>query len=176
MEETYLNCDKNTESKDLKNLKKFDCGIKTLNKYLQDNFLKNVKNGSRKSEVFIDTTTGDVVAFMVTSLSSLQTKETLLEKEKLPREISCLKIWMIAVDLKYQGKGLGKKLMLNAIIDAIKVHEITKCAYVYLDAAPTAVNFYETLGFEKLTEGQPAEGEPIKMVLDIRDYKEEDFN
>jgi len=59
---------------------------------------------------------------------------------------------MLAVDVSRQKQGIGAELLMVAFDQAVTVHESIPIKGMYLDAAPKAVNFYQSLGFGKLGE------------------------
>lgn len=67
-------------------------------------------------------------------------------------------IYDVAVNPKYQGKGLGYKVM-NAIMDKLQ-----GCS-VILYASPGKEGFYSKLGFRKMKTGMAAFGNPEAMAI-----------
>lgn len=59
------------------------------------------------------------------------------------------------VDPKCQGSGVGKSLM-NALEEEARGHG---CAELITESSPSAVNFYERLGYQKLEEVSFSKGE-----------------
>lgn len=89
---------------------------------------------------------------------------------KLPKLTSypAIKIARLAIDRRYQGKGLGNYMVSFSIAlakDMVMPH--VGCRFVVVDSKKTAVNFYERLGFTLLdTEYNKSKNEPV-LFLDI---------
>lgn len=76
-----------------------------------------------------------------------------------------IKIARLAVDRKFERKGVGGFLVLAAIGLAMSVSEIIGCRYVTVDSKPESINFYEKVGF-KIVEKYKCNEFP-KMYLDL---------
>ena len=70
--------------------------------------------------------------------------------------IPTLRIGCIAVDRRFQGRGLGRELLIHAMRIAVIQAGLSGCAGIVLDAYPDVVPFYERHRFERagLIEGQ----------------------
>lgn len=75
------------------------------------------------------------------------------------------KIARLAVDKRFERKGVGRFLVLAAIGLAISVSEIIGCRYVTVDSKTESISFYEKLGF-KIVEKYRRSEFP-KMYLDM---------
>jgi len=72
---------------------------------------------------------------------------------------------MLGIDSSLQGKGIGKKMMSDALH---RVHRASKEIGIYglyLDADSNATNFYLSLGFTRLDSG--GSDDIAKMFLSI---------
>ncbi|MBC2887291.1 GNAT family N-acetyltransferase [Brucella intermedia] len=79
-----------------------------------------------------------------------------------------VKIARLAVDRRYQGKGLGDYLVsfaIGVVKDAIAPH--VGCRFVVVDSKQSAVRFYERLGFTLLDTATNRANEQPVMYLDI---------
>lgn len=79
-----------------------------------------------------------------------------------------VKIARLAIDRRYQGKGLGDYLVafaVGVVKEAIAPH--VGCRFVVVDSKQSAVKFYERVGFTLLdTVANKANDQPV-MYLDI---------
>lgn len=57
-------------------------------------------------------------------------------------------IYHTAVDIRYRGKGIGKKLV-NSVINALKCEGINKAALVVFTNNEVGNGFWRTMGWEK---------------------------
>ncbi|ALX78146.1 GNAT family N-acetyltransferase [Cronobacter malonaticus] len=133
-------------------VKKFDCGDKVLNDYLQQlkrQYSRDNINGLLLLE-------GDkVVGFVTASLYQLGRDE--IPKEIFPHSVppvfAVMKIPMIAIDKQYQRQGWGDELfraILDYCIDSANL--VRGIKGVYLDAKVGARAFYESFDFEATSE------------------------
>lgn len=60
-------------------------------------------------------------------------------------------IYHTAVDMRYRGKGIGKKLV-NSVINALKREGINKAALVVFTNNEVGNGFWRTMGWEKREE------------------------
>ena len=81
-----------------------------------------------------------------------------------------LKIGRLAVDARIQGQGIGHALLTHSLAVAWAMRETVGCIGVCVDALPTAVPYYEHLGFipqmqlEGLSGSRPR---PTPMYLSL---------
>lgn len=116
---------------------------------------------------------GNIAGFVTVSPGEM-TADAAAEilKKKLPAyPISILRIARLAVDTRFQGRGIGK-LMLRAMFElALELRDRIGCTAVVADAKASAVNFYQRLGFMPLAAVRGtlvAPPEPLPMVLPIK--------
>lgn len=64
-----------------------------------------------------------------------------------PHTIPALKIGRLARLARYEGRGVGSALMRHAFDKLMDLSESTGCRFLSVDAIPSAVSFYEQLGF-----------------------------
>ncbi len=81
------------------------------------------------------------------------------------RKYPSIKIARLAVDRKFERKGIGRFLVLAAIGLAMSVTEIIGCRYLTVDSKHESLSFYEKLGF-KIVE-RYRQSEFSKMYLDM---------
>lgn len=147
--------------------KKFDCGNKVINKFVHFSLKKQVNQNFSQAYVLLDTQESDrFSAFYTLTSFKLQTDELeKLSKSSLPRDIPCVRLVMLGVDSSFQGQGIGKKMMSDALH---RVHRASKEIGIYglyLDADPDATDFYLSLGFTRLDSG--GSDDIAKMFLSI---------
>jgi len=76
--------------------------------------------------------------------------------------VPVIKLGMLGVDRSIQGRGIGKRLLRDALLRVIEISHISGCAGVYLLAEEKAIGFYEKLGF-----AMPKQTSPVPMFLHI---------
>ncbi|MEO0770881.1 MAG: GNAT family N-acetyltransferase [Cyanobacteria bacterium J06649_4] len=117
----------------------FDCGKSALNKYLQISANQHQKSDISRITVAVPAQDTKVIAGYYTLNASRLNVESLSAgyRKKLPQhlEIPSIKIGQMAVDQRYSGQGLGKKLLMNALYSCyvisgqLAVHSVTVDAY-----------------------------------------------
>ena len=83
-----------------------------------------------------------------------------------------LKLARLAVDQRYQGRGMGDVLVdfiLSLAIDQIMPH--AGCRFLVLDAKQGSVTFYERKGFSKIGEVQDGDAPLTTMFVDLYKIK-----
>ncbi|WP_440875561.1 GNAT family N-acetyltransferase [Thalassotalea sp. PLHSN55] len=132
--------------------KKFDCGNKIINKFVHSSLKKQVNQNFSQAYVLLDAHENDrFSAFYTLTSFKLQVDELeKLSKGSLPRDIPCVRLVMLGVDLSLQGQGIGKKMMSDALHRVHRASKEIDIYGLYLDAAPNATDFYLSLGFTRL--------------------------
>ncbi len=93
---------------------------------------------------------GTQISGFVTISSGEMVAETLQTaiKKRLPNyPLPVLRMVRLAVDEKFQGAGLGKRLLKTVLMLALDMRERYGCVGVVVDAKPEAVEFYRSFGF-----------------------------
>lgn len=116
---------------------------------------------------------GDRIFGFVTVCSGEMVAEKLVKslRRRLPAyPLPILRIARLAVDERFQGRGIGR-LLLRAMLElALEIRDRTGCIGVVVDAKPEAVTFYSSLGFAPIDLISGALGdrpEPVAMFLPI---------
>lgn len=148
-------------------LKKFDCGNKVINKFVHSSLKKQVSQHVSQAFVLINLEDNErfCAFYTLTSFKLLASELDVLSKGSLPKDIPCVRLVMLGVDLSLQGQGVGKKMMSDALH---RIHRASKEIGIYglyLDADPNATKFYLSLGFTRLDSG--GSDDIAKMFLSI---------
>lgn len=96
--------------------------------------------------------------------------ERLLKGQPSKRPIPVLLIARLAVDHRYQGKGIGRSLLQDALLRCAAAAEIVGVRAVTAHANEYASAFYDQFGFEA------APTDPLHRILlmkDLRKFLEE---
>lgn len=95
-----------------------------------------------------------------------------VDATKLPRyPLPALRLGRLAVDERYQGFGVGSRLMREVLAVALRLREEYGCVAVLVDALPEKRGFYESLGFEEASAviGRGRVTGSILMTLPLTD-------
>ncbi len=129
----------------------FDCGEETLNTWLKRFALPNDASDSAKTVVVSEKNSNQVVAYYSLATGSVEPDDaTARIKKGLSRNpIPVVLLARLAVDLKYQGMGLGKGLLKDSILNIINASEYVGIRAILVHAKnEKALAFYEKYGFE----------------------------
>lgn len=146
----------------------FDCGDAPLNNYIQKLARQDVKR--RISRVFVATTTQEPKNILgYYTLSSLSIELSHLPSklaDKLPKHpVPAALIGRLAVHKRWQQKGIGKMLLVDAIKRTLSISEEIAIYAVVVDAIDeNAKTFYEQFGFNQLNSWDMRLFLPLKSI------------
>lgn len=148
---------------------KFSCGNEQLDNYLYRQASQDVKRKLAACFVYIDDETSLLKGYYTLSNSSIplgQVPESF--RKKLPRSYTAIPTTLLgrlAVDQDFQGKGLGKLLLIDALKRSYLTGELIGSYAVIVDPIDDAARrFYQNYGFIQL----PKSG---KMFLAMKTVK-----
>ena len=126
---------------------KFDCGNIQLNDWLKQRAFKN--EAQRASRTYVISIEKIVLAYYCLSNGAIaQTISTGKVKRNMPNPIPVMIVGRLAVDCNYQGNGLGKALLRDAILRTLQASEIAGIRAILVEAiSEEAKQFYEKCGF-----------------------------
>jgi predicted GNAT family N-acyltransferase len=130
-------------------LKNFDCGETTLNKYLTNYASQDIKRYLATVFLGVDKNTQKVIGYYTLSSNRIDISELNNEyTKKLPNYpyLPSILIGRLAVDKDYQGQKLGEYLLLDALHKSFK-SEIAAFAVIVEAKNTQAMNFYKNFGF-----------------------------
>ena len=137
-------------------IEKFNCGNKALNRYLTVQAGQDMRKKLSVCFVLNDDYTRDLIGYYTLSSYSINADSipnTI--KVKAPRnytKIPATLLGRLAIDLKFQGKGLGEFVLLNALERA---HDASlKIASFAVIVDKSAEDFYSQYGFVKCKDVQ----------------------
>ncbi|KKD36167.1 GNAT family N-acetyltransferase [Limnoraphis robusta] len=141
----------------------FDSGNHQLNDWLKKRALKNeLEGGSRTYVVCV----GNVVIgyYCLASGAVAQTIATDRVRRNMPDPIPVMVIGRLAVDRQWQGKGIGRGLLRDAILRTLQAAEIVGIRAILVQAISLeAKQFYENCGFTV----SPIE--PMILMITVKD-------
>lgn len=133
----------------------FDCGIVALNDFLCTQASQFIKR--RESVLYgaVDMAHDGRLAgfYTLTATTMIQADDKALFKKQSPHlPIPCALIGRLAVDVRYQGIGLGADLLLHALQTVQAISGMMGLAFVVVDAKDDAAKqFYEKYGFLQIS-------------------------
>jgi GNAT superfamily N-acetyltransferase len=131
----------------------FDCGQLELNRYIRHYATQDIKRNVAR--IFIatpeeqDTQLAGFYTLSAGSINCSELPESLAKK--LPRyPVPIAILGRLAVDLKYQGQGLGSILLADACQRVANASKTLAVAGFVVDAKESAADFYRHFGFMSL--------------------------
>jgi predicted GNAT family N-acyltransferase len=139
------------------NKKAFSCGIGMLDNYLQKQAKQDISKKLSACFVIVDTESNLIKGYYTLSNSSILQK--LIPdafKKKLPKSYSSIPTTLLgrlAIDNRFQGKGFGKALLLDALKRSYDISKNMGSYAVVVDPFDlSAEGFYSNYGFIKLPD------------------------
>ena len=130
----------------------FRCGEDALDRYFQTQVTQDIRRHIANCFVAVETTTSNIAAWYTISAASIPLVDLPPDETKrLPRypTVPAIRIGRLAVDQRFQGRGLGAALLADAATRALKADA---AAFTLLVDAKNdqAVAFYQRFGFQTL--------------------------
>lgn len=129
------------------NIDSFDCGVPTLNQWLQRQALKNEVSGA--SRTFVICSGDKVIGYYALATGSVVRQQAPGKiKRAMPDPIPVMILGRLAVDRSQQGCGLGVGLLRDAILRTYNVSQHVGVRALLVHAlSETARDFYLRNGF-----------------------------
>ncbi|WP_040398353.1 GNAT family N-acetyltransferase [Cesiribacter andamanensis] len=131
----------------------FTCGVPQLDNYLKTIASQDIKRKTAVTFVALDGNGKTIQGYYttnVTGLSREQIPDALVKKYKVPPTIAlgAHLLGRLAVDVKFQGQGLGELLLMDALKRLHLISQHSAFFAVVVDPiSPAARAFYEKFGF-----------------------------
>jgi GNAT superfamily N-acetyltransferase len=137
------------------NRQSFDCGRAELNKWLRQVARQHQDKGLSKTFVAIqEDDPASICGFYALSLAEID-RRFLPDayQKKLPQRIPGVRLGRLAVDCRYQKKGLGELLLVDAISRARRIHQDAGVVGLFIDAIDEHTSgFYRQYGFQNIPD------------------------
>ena len=130
----------------------FACGEEALERYFQTQITQDGRRRIAHGFIALETVSGLVAAFYTIAAASIPTSDLPPEEtRRLPRypTLPAVRIGRLAVDRRFQGRGLGGALLADAVL---RVLQSPPAVFTLLVDAKTAqaAAFYQHHGFRAL--------------------------
>ncbi|HEY5747002.1 MAG TPA: GNAT family N-acetyltransferase [Chryseolinea sp.] len=145
----------------------FDCGAEALNRFLERYAHQSQQSQSARTYVTLSTD-GKIAGYYTLAYGSVEYEEVPERTRKgLARhEVPVMVLARLAVANEFQGQGIGKQLLRDALLRTLQAADIAGLRAVVVDAKDEkAKQFYERFRFE------PFPGEPLKLALFLKDLR-----
>lgn len=141
----------------------FDSGNSQLDEWLKRRALKNEQEGASRTYVLCAGET--VIAYYCLAVGAVaQASATGSIRRNMPNPIPLMVIGRLAVDRRWQGQGIGRALLRDAILRTLQAAEIAGIRAILVHAiSEEAKRFYEKCGFT----ASPVD--PMTLMLKVKD-------
>jgi GNAT superfamily N-acetyltransferase len=139
------------------NKKEFNCGKELLNNYIQNQAGQDIKRKLSVCFVISENETNLIQGYYTLSNNSIPLSQFPIQiQKKLPKSYTSIPTTLLgrlAIDMKSQGKGIGKILLIDALKRSYELSkEMGSFAVVVDPIDEEAERFYEKYGFIKLPD------------------------
>lgn len=152
----------------------FDSGVPALDRYLRETARQHVAKGVSKTYVAVDDDSRPprpVLGYFTLSLCQVLAEELPPEwVKRLPNHIPAIKLGRLAVATARRGHGLGKVLLVEALLTARRVGQLAGGIGVFVDAKDeAAAKFYEHFGFQRAATRSLTLFMPMQTIDPLQD-------
>lgn len=144
----------------------FKCGQDSLDRYLHSQATQDIKKRVATVFVLIDQPDSNVLAYYTLSAYSIELAELDHALAKgLPKYplLPATLLGRLAVDVNYQGKGLGEVVLVDALKRSLAATAQVASLAVVVDAwDERAASFYHKYGFQEFKQ------HPLKLYLPMQ--------
>ncbi len=151
---------------------RFESRTSDLNAFLKEDAFKNQE--ALISKTYLCYHFDQLVGY-ITLTTDIIKKEEVQGEERIDvpyKEYPAIKIARLAVDNKYERKGVGRFLLLVAAGKALKISDEVGCRFITVDSKKDSIGFYEKRGGFELVKKRKNSMYPT-MYLDILPIKGE---
>jgi len=144
----------------------FESASSELNGFLKEDALKNQEE--LISKTYLCCRSNQLVGY-VTFTTDIIRKKDVQEEEQIEiqyKEYPAIKIARLAVDKKYERRGVGRFLILAAVGKALKISDEVGCRFITVESKRDSIEFYEKSGGFKLINGYEKRNYPT-MYFDV---------
>jgi GNAT superfamily N-acetyltransferase len=136
-----------TVLKDSHKVEDFDCGDPARNAWLCTRAFANQRTDDTRSYVAIECSR--VIGFYAVTIGSiLRSGVPTSLRKNAPDPIGCVLLAQLAVDLRYQGRGVSRQLVVHAMGQAIKISDLGGGRlFAVHPARPELESYYRKYGF-----------------------------
>ncbi len=145
----------------------FDCGAKELNRFIQRYAYQSQQSQGARTYISLSDD-GDLAGFYTLAYGSVEYEEVPERTRKgLARhDVPVMVLARLAVATKFQGKGVGKHLLRDALLRTLQAADIAGLRAVVVHAKDeNAKRFYERFKFE------PFPSQPFELALLLKDLR-----
>jgi GNAT superfamily N-acetyltransferase len=121
----------------------FYCGNDLIDNYIKTDYLSEYNHSFGLASTQLVTYKDELVAFVTSRCTQVKIEED--EAKEIGTEVfyvPALEIMYLAVDKRFQQRGVGESLVVSMIFEAYQVLKYYGCRYLFLWSVPEAKTFY----------------------------------
>ncbi len=133
-------------------LAEFNSGELLLDSWLRDRALANLEIAASRTYVMCPPDSLTVIGYYALCMGQILNQEvTGSMRRNMPRQIPAVILGRLAIDQQWQGRGLGKALLLDAVQRSIRAAQEVSARLLIVHAiSQAATEFYLHHGFVRL--------------------------
>jgi GNAT superfamily N-acetyltransferase len=145
----------------------FNSGEPILDEWLKRRALSNLESGASRTYVICPNSTQTVIGFFNLSMGQILASEVAGSmRRNMPNKIPAVVLGRLAIDLAWQGKGVGRALLAEVMRRSLRASEEVSARLVIVHAiSSVAENFYIHHGFTRLPMEAPM------VAIDLLKYR-----
>ena len=143
-----------TEAHDCSN---FNSGTAILDEWLKRRALDNLKSAASRSYVICPTGSTEVIGYYALSMGQIFGHAVVGSmRRNMPPQIPSVILGRLAIDRNWQGKGLGRALLADAVRRSLRAaNEVSARLIIVHAISPAAESFYLHHGFTRMPTESP---------------------
>jgi GNAT superfamily N-acetyltransferase len=141
----------------------FESGERSLDEWILQRVLRNERDGA--SRTYVICSNNVVIGYYALSTGSIASVSAPGRiRRNMPDPIPVMLLGRLAIDRRWQGRGLGQELLRDAVLRTIQVSDMAGVRAIAVNAiSENARRFYEKYNFK------PSPLDPFLMMLLLRD-------
>ena len=135
----------------------FCSGEESLDSWLRERALANMEAFASRTYVLCSANSNQVIGYYALCMGQIFSSEVVGSmRRNMPRQIPAVILGRLAIDEKWQGKGLGGALLQDAVQRSIRAAKEVSARLLIVHAlSPEAESFYLHYGFARLPTETP---------------------
>ncbi|MDR3424539.1 MAG: GNAT family N-acetyltransferase [Alphaproteobacteria bacterium] len=148
----------------------FNSGEPILDEWLRNRALPNIHSGASRAYVACPRSSRKVVGYYALCMGQILSQDVAGSmRRNMPKHIPAVILGRLAIDLAWQGKGLGGQLLSDAVHRSLKASGIVSARLVIVHAlSPSAEAFYQHHGFVRLPIEAPTLALDLGKLVRLR--------
>ena len=162
--------------RDTHELEAFDSGEAVLNEWLRKRALHDLQTAASRTYVACETGAPRVIAFYALSMGQILAQEVPGSmRRNMPKQIFAVVLGRLAIDRRWQGRGLGRVLLADAVRRSqLAATEVSARVILVHAISAAAEAFYQHHGFTRLPVEAPLLALDLAKLDDVQRRREGD--